>query len=121
MDLFKNGNFVSRSGVNLSFKIECDALTDNDIKCIADFIASKIEFYDVYGIPSGGTRLEMALEKHKTKSDIFLIVDDVLTTGKSMEFEKNKRFDKKVIGWVIFARSKPHHWINSMFQLYGSG
>lgn len=103
MNLFQLGKFVSHAGNELEWKIECDALTDEDWDCLAKMIAEKTEFGSVYGIPRGGTKLANALEKYKNpKSIIHLVVDDVWTTGKSMR-EVMKPGD---LGFVVFARQR---------------
>jgi len=127
MSLFKCERFTSHSGLELDFKIDCDYLTDSDIECIAKIIAKKTRFGHVYGIPSGGTRLAEALEPYiDPHSNTLLIVDDVLTTGRSMEeakkhFEMLKKYFEtlkyEVAGWVIFARRKPPEWVNAVFVL----
>ena len=53
MNLFVKENFISHSGNKLDFKIECDALTDEDIECIAYIISKKYTFSNVFGIPRG--------------------------------------------------------------------
>ena len=122
MTLFENGEFKSHSGKKLPFKIDCDYLNNDDIDCIARYIASKRTFGMVIGIPSGGDRLADALEqyvKHDAPFNV-LIVDDVLTTGASMEYEKASMLEHvhqdDIIGWVIFARTEPEPWINYMFK-----
>lgn len=123
--LFKNGDFVSHSGFTLPFKIDCDALSEEYIECIAEFIVQRTEFFMVDGIPSGGCRLAEALNKYPMREvpSNCLIVDDVLTTGASMEEHKarfcevNMIHPDDVVGWVIFARIKPPEWINAVFQL----
>ena len=50
----------------------------------------------------------------------YLIVDDVLTTGKSMNeiYEHlHTKHDKKTKGVVVFARSGCPDWITPIFQL----
>lgn len=120
MTLFQCKKFTSHSGLKLDFKIDCDYLSDSDIKCVAKLIAKKTRFGHVYGIPSGGTRLAEALEPYSDPhSNTLLIVDDVLTTGQSME-EVKKYFETlkyEVAGWVIFARRKPPKWVNAVFVL----
>ena len=41
MNLFQLGNFVSHAGNELEWKIECDALTDEDIETFAYLISKK--------------------------------------------------------------------------------
>lgn len=80
------------------------------------------DFSDVIGIPKGGIEIAFALNKYKNKeSNRLLIVDDVFTTGNSMEEmrEKYSHIYAKpaIIGSVIFARSKTPDWITPLFQL----
>ncbi len=122
MSLLNIGDFVSHSGSTLPFKINCDSLTNDDIDCIAKYIASKCDFGVALGIVRGGIRLAENLEPYAVQDAPFnvLIVDDVLTTGQSMEQFRAKlppqiHWDY-VIGWVIFARTEPPKWINYMFK-----
>ena len=124
MSLFDCGTFVSHSGVRLPFKIDCDALTDEDIECIAEIIASNVDFGVVEGISRGGDRLAAELEQYTVWQAPFniLIVDDVLTTGKSMEKRKAGQppqvHPDDVIGYVIFARGTLPSWVNAVFRMY---
>jgi orotate phosphoribosyltransferase len=118
MSLIKFANFISHSGLNLNYKIDCDFLTNEDIEEIAKIVNSEITFGSVYGIPRGGTRLEKALVKYinpNLDSSKLLIVDDVLTTGNSMQEAKDKFTNCEVIGFVIFARGPCPNWIWSLF------
>jgi hypoxanthine phosphoribosyltransferase len=122
MTLLKTGDFVSHSGLTLPFKINCDLLTQEDINCIAKYIAARCDFGVALGIVRGGIRLAEALDQYATQEAPFnvLVVDDVLTTGKSMERSKAKLppqvHQDDVIGWVIFARTEPPKWINYVFK-----
>lgn len=110
-DLIQPGWFTSHSGMTLPFKVDCDALSDGDIKGLAKIIAGKFTFGRVFGVPRGGVRLAQALEGY-CESEVFrqypmLIVDDVMTTGRSMEEAKRICEDghkRPVVGVVIFAR-----------------
>lgn len=85
MGLFKLGEFIGAAGMQMPFKIECDALDDEDWACIAADCASKITFGEVHGVPIGGEKLAAALQEYADPdSHVILIVDDVWTTGKSM-------------------------------------
>ncbi len=81
-------------------------------------------FGNVYGIPRGGTPLARAMKKHMTEGPV-LIVDDVFTTGKSMEGAKrgwedtHGVFDPDPIGAVIFARNPTPPWITALFKMSG--
>ena len=113
--LFENGEFKSHSGLTLSFKINCDALSDKDIEILADIIRKKFKFSKVFGVPRGGVRLANALKKYLSEEGPVLVVDDVLTTGKSMEEAKTKFPREDVLGVVIFARSLCPVWVRPMF------
>ena len=77
MNLFQLGKFTSHAGNELDWKIECDALTDEDWECLAKMISERTQFGSVYGIPRGGTKLAKALEKYITpKNPVRLVVDD---------------------------------------------
>ena len=117
IQLFEDKPFIGHAGPKLLFKIECDALTDDDLETLAAIIARRHTFGRVLGIPSGGFRLAHALEKYRSSVDVVLIVDDVLTTGKSMEDMRDQTCKDKVIGVVIFARGKCPSWVTPIFQL----
>ena len=122
--LFKKRDWVMHSGGTAHYKIECDALTDEDIETLAFIIASKSASFgqkgtgiqSVYGIPRGGTRLAHALEHHiDRQGTVRLIVDDVMTTGRSME--EAKQMGKGDFGVVIFARGACPDWVKPIFQM----
>lgn len=85
MNLFQKGDFVLSSGLVSSIKIDCDALTNDDIETIAWIINENLNknFGSVEGVPTGGLRLADALKKYASpdKTDRILIVDDVCTSG----------------------------------------
>lgn len=119
MPLFETKEWNMHSGALSSFKIECDALTDEDIETLALIISQRFIFGDVYGVPNGGIRLANALQKYITvHHDSRLIVDDVLTTGNSIH---ETRFDLKwnnAMGVVIFARGPCPDWVIPIFQMW---
>lgn len=119
MNLFQSGIFHLHSGETSDFKIDCDALTDDDLATLARFVAARFRFGAVHGIPNGGNRLRCALAPLVTYGPL-LIVDDVLTTGGSM-VRARRQFDgffHDIIGVVVFARKKPAPWIHPMFQMW---
>ncbi len=76
----------------------------------------------MYGIPTGGTKLATALVKYTNKDSIYyLIVDDVLTTGTSMEKAAKSISDRSRLtrGVVIFSRSEIPipEWIHPIFNM----
>lgn len=126
MTLFISGNFTLHSGKSSNFKIDCDGLDHIDYKALADIVVPKLpyNFSTVYGIPKGGVRFALALSKYCRPCNNLLIVDDVLTTGGSMEEAKklhqydghHTKYDH-IFGLVVFARNQPADWIFSIFQM----
>ena len=120
LNLFKTGFVRLHSGQQSSFKIDCDALSDEDISSIALQLTIRLPmFYEVEGVPQGGLRLAKAMEKfivpfQPIRSDKLLIVDDVFTTGASME---EHRANRRAIGAVIFARTNTPDWITPLFRM----
>lgn len=117
MSLFNRGKFVLHSGGESDWKIDCDALTDGDLETLAWLISNRVIFGKVIGIPTGGLRLAKSLEKYITKdSNTTLLVDDVLTTGDSMEKAK-KEIGGRVSGVVLFTRTENCPiWIYPVFH-----
>lgn len=119
--LFQLGSFKLHSGASSPFKIDCDALQNEDWVTLAYLVHRACRpFTSVHGIPRGGLKLAKALEPYVDLSGPpgILIVDDVLTTGTSMEEARQVRSDAIVKGAVIFARS-PHvaDWITPIFRM----
>jgi hypothetical protein len=118
LSLIRLQDFVMHSGDPAYFKLECDALDDGDIAALARIISRKVRFGHVYGVPRGGVRLARALEQYRSDGPV-LIVDDVLTTGRSMEEARAAfEFHSPVIGAVIFARGACPSWILPVFRMW---
>lgn len=121
--LFIEEDFVGHSGGQLHWKIECDAITSPEWKCLARMIMEyeKKPFCAAIGIPRGGLELSRWLNEYSTQNsdDPYLICDDVLTTGGSFDdFVKGNFKGKEYFGWCIFARNKPKQdWVNALFQM----
>ena len=121
--LFQSVDFKSHSGLDLTWKIEMDALSDPEWFTICRMIMEvTLPFRKAVGIPEGGTKLGSLLNQHGTgnMNDPICIVDDVLTTGNSMEDFLEKYRQKNpydYIGWVVFARAECPYWINALFQM----
>ena len=114
--MFEKKHFKSHSGKPLDWKIDCDSLTDDDLNTLAYLINERFYFGSVFGIPPGGLRLAKALEPYAQVGPR-LVVDDVMTTGQSMQ----KVYQDGDIGVVIFERgecltkeSRPS-WVHAMF------
>jgi len=124
MNLFQSINFKSHSGLDLSWKIEMDALEDQDWFTIKRMILELTPpFREAVGIPNGGVKLGELLNEHATgkEGDPVCIVDDVLTTGESMEYFLSQYWRNRrpftAIGWVVFARIAPPLWVTALFQM----
>ena len=123
-DLFKSIDFKSHSGLDLSWKIEMDVLSDSEWFTIKKMIIELTPpFKEAVGIPTGGSKLGDLLNEHGAgkEDDPICIVDDVLTTGESMEYfltqyQRNRR-PFTAIGWVVFARGQCPGWVTSLFQM----
>lgn len=126
LDLLIRNKFISHSGKELYFKIECDSLSNESIETLAYIIKCKYDFKKVIGIPRGGIRLAEALKQYcNPNSNLILLVDDVLTTGGSMikAKEESNEDDKWIQGIVIFSRIPIEYnsdidWIDPIFQLW---
>lgn len=118
MNLFQLGEFTLHSGSKSYWKVDCDALTDEDWKALARMVyESVLHFRRVIGIPSGGLKLAEALKPYRFPNPEYpiLVVDDVFTTGNSMNEMKSK-LGNDCRGAVIFARSKCPDWVTPLFQ-----
>lgn len=115
MNLFQMGSFELHSGVISPWKIDCDALTEQDWATLS-YLARRISgpFRAVEGVPTGGLKLARRIAFFDANIDgCLLIVDDVLTTGGSME---KQRGDRDAIGIVVFARGPCPDWVTPLFQ-----
>jgi hypothetical protein len=131
MSLFQKINFTSHAGLPLTWKLECDALTEADWAAIAYIVSRNVRFTSAHGIPRGGLAFAKALNVYKEDrgpdDEFLLIVDDVLTTGKSMEekkkwiLEREPHCKNKIMGVVLFSRAPQcPSWIMPVFTLNGA-
>jgi hypothetical protein len=110
--LFQQGNFMSAAGLPLTWKIECDALTNADWQTIALASINHLPpFRRAVGVPRGGIKLARELDKHSTTdANLTLVVDDVWTTGKSLTEHARAHVDGEWHGFVAFSRGDlPSH------------
>jgi hypothetical protein len=75
-------------------------------------------FGSVVGVPRGGLPLAEVLQPYRARSGPLLIVDDVCSTGSSME-EVRKQYEQHAcFGAVVFARgSVVPDWITPLFRM----
>jgi hypothetical protein len=115
--LFKIGRFRSHTGLDLNWKVECDALTPQDWAALAAVVAEmrRYSFSEVEGVPNGGLKFAEALRPYAhPRAGTLLIVDDVMTTGESME---DHRQGREAIGVVAFSRTrKMPHWVRAIWM-----
>ena len=112
LKLFQDGDFTSHAGLPLKWKLECDAISDEEWHCIAKMIMDYQgqPFCKAYGIPRGGLKLAEALNVYASgdKKDQALVCDDVFTTGTSMMDFMKEQFPNATMAWgyrwVVFAR-----------------
>jgi len=124
MSLFEHGDFHLHSGGRSTFKIDCNWLMDEDWCAVASLLRSLLPKYGgVVGIPTGGLQLAKEMHRGVTISELAegktlptLLVDDVLTTGASME-EWRAKIKGDVIGAVVFARGSCPDWVLALFQM----
>ena len=128
MKLFQKGDFTSHAGLPLKWKLECDAITDEEWDCLATMIMEyqTEPFYEAVGIPRGGVKLANALQKYASGDPAHqtLVCDDVFTTGTSFnEFiEEKYPMWLKAMGykWVVFARRPSDvypHGVRALFTM----
>ncbi len=128
MSLFTTGDFRLSSGAASRWKIECDALTGEDIATLAMLIRQMVgPFGSVDGVPSGGLRLQNALRPFVASAGPALVVDDVLTTGGSITRFRHQlgqdrqvsilEYDQRFVGAVVFARGPLLPWCRALFTL----
>ena len=120
--LFAFGDFSLHSGQRSRWKIDCDQLSDPDLDTLALLVVGRCGDYRIaIGVPCGGIRFARALNAITRPppwpgiSGPTLLVDDVLTTGASME--ELRREHPEARGVVIFARGPCPDWITPIFRV----
>jgi hypothetical protein len=116
VNLFQLGDFVLHDGRYSRFKIECDALAAGDWDALAVMLLDALPFRygEVEGVPSGGYPLAGRMRQWSKPGERLLIVDDVLTSGGSME---QQRAGREAIGGVAFSRGVCPSWVTPLFQM----
>ena len=124
MKLFQDGDFISHAGLPLSWKIECDAISEEEWRCLAKMIMEyqTAPFSKAEGIPRGGVPLGNALNEYASGNpeDPVLVADDVYTTGTSFqEYCDVKYTGKNVYKWCVFARRPTRNGVRALFTMPG--
>lgn len=128
MNLFQAGDFTLASGRQSKFKLECDALGPADWAGITAALLEILPpFRQVIGVPRGGLMLADCLRPFGTDdSNVFLIADDVWTTGGSMmrtAAQVRQISDEdwggklEIVGTVAFARGAFPDWVIPLMVL----
>ena len=115
--MFRLGEYKSRSGRMLPYKVECNDLTYEDMIAIADHIKRNYEFGAIYAMSENMIPITKMLKEHMSCHRTILVLDDVLTTGETFKTFKNTykgKFD--IIGVVIFARGKCPSWVKPIWR-----
>jgi basic membrane lipoprotein Med (substrate-binding protein (PBP1-ABC) superfamily) len=121
--LFQSVDFISHSGLPLTWKIECDAIHDDEWSTLAKMIREyeNKNWRKAIGIPRGGVKLGEELNKYSSNNpdDPILICDDVYTTGKSFADFVSENFDEneKIFCWCVFARKPTENGIKALFTM----
>lgn len=126
MALFQRGDFILHSGARSRWKIECDVLTQEDWRTLAEIAARKVgDFKEVISLGGAADWFGTFLDEHRKDRGPTLICDDVLTTGESMEDAREQAQRSPylssggIIGVVVFARGKCPDWVIPLFQFTG--
>lgn len=113
------------SGRRSSFKVEADDLTDDEVAAACALLAKAVPpFGAVSGVPTGGTRIEEAMRSYVTRGPL-LIVDDVWTTGGSVQAHMDRLASEGVPGYprnvgVLFARGPVPPHVTALWTLHES-
>lgn len=127
MSLFKKTDFQMPTGGMAHYKIDGGALTDEDLDALAYIVSEKLRTFAnrdksairmVYGATETGERFAKAFEPYTdTFGSITLIVDDVLTSGATMENARMRYGVADALGVVIFARGPAPDWVKPIFSM----
>lgn len=128
MSLFQWGDFTLHSGEKSWWRIDCDGLQDSEVELLAKLIYDKVGTFHGVQAPNShpgsvAPRLVNCLARYMGVQEFgkmtILVVDDVLTTGKSLTNLKEiwERNGCEVVGAVIFARGECPDWVTPLFRM----
>jgi hypothetical protein len=110
--LFERGAATLESDEKPKWRLNTESLTAADIESIARLAAERVgHFGRVEAVQPGGARLADALRRYATRGPL-LIVDDVLTSGATMEAQREGR---EAVGVVLFAMGPCPDWVKPIF------
>lgn len=129
--VFQLGAFTFSSGIRSPFKFECDDLSDDEMHAIARVGSHQVcDFGRLVPVPKGKSaspidnakRLAGAMQRYaRPDCGVTLIVDDVWTTGGSMEAccadVMHQSAGASTVGFVIYAYQQPASWVTSFLTL----
>jgi hypothetical protein len=104
MSLIQRRDYEMQSGGVAAYHIDCSALTGQSLDTLAWLVASNGDFCAVEAASPRGQRFAGALERYRSEAGVRLIVDDVLTSGSSMEAARARLGWHDAVGVVLFAR-----------------
>lgn len=116
MTIFNYGNYTLPSGGRSRWKLDLSELNDEEWVEIADIAIRCLPLFgSVESVPTGGDKLANILHAHRRKDHPnILIVEDVITTGQSMELIRDGRDD--AVGLAVFSRmNPPPPWVTPLF------
>ena len=121
--MFRLGDFTLSSGKKSTWRMDVpEYFTDEDWEWAAAQIAHQLRntpFNNVIGVPTGGEKLAVALQKYvDPDANQTIVVDDVYTTGQSI----GKVLRPRDIGYVVYVREpiKYEHHNNRVYGLWYS-
>lgn len=131
MSLFQYGRLTSHSGLQLRWKLECDHWTDEDLEGMAHLLLETLTFGPaIVAVPSderpprnpAGPRLARILRglPAPRADGPPLVLDDVLTTGASMEETRAAVMRNRTgacVGFVILARGPCPDWVHPLMTV----
>lgn len=114
--------FILSSGLASAWRMNIEALSPAEMDALAriaiDDVLNSRHFYAVEGVPTGGIALAHAIYPLISGDERapLLIVDDVCTTGNSLEKRRAGRHAK---GLVIFNRGTLPEWAVAIWNFGG--
>ena len=115
ISIFQTGSFDTPQGI-VPWQIACEHLKLDDWEALAIMLSEMISPFGLVEAASpGGQAFANSLLKHASTGPL-LIVDDVLTTGRTME---KARAGRRSTGAVVFSQGPVvPGWITPIFRMW---